>query len=136
MYTSCTIHVYFIINLDVTSLTCDKPAVCPGDTVVCTCIVGYSNALIWTSEHLIGLDDIQLEFPSDQNVSSLDTFAVFTGHSNLNGVTALESSLTSVVSSSLADNIILTCVNTGRENSRSVIIPLSSKCFEMTLCYL
>ena len=117
--------------IDDTSLTCDKPAVCPGVNVTCTCTTAHSSILAWSSDEFIGQDGIRLEFASvqplltRQNVAGLSTFAVLTDNSDMNGVVVLESELTFVASESSAN--ILSCLNVVRQTLYPIIIPMSSK---------
>ena len=123
--------VFIIILLGNTSITCNKRAACPEETVKCTCITGYSNTLAWTSDQLIGPNNARLEFVSidpiltTHRVPGSSTFAVLTDVSSPNDVVVLSSDLTFTASDSPAH--ILTCLNVGRQSSYSIIIPKSSE---------
>lgn len=117
------------ISLGTTAIMCDKRAACPGESVTCTCITGRSNTLVWSSDELIGPDHLEFGFTdrvgTRLNVTGLSTSAALTGVSNPNGVVVISSDLTFVASENPAN--ILTCSNTGRQSSESMIIPMSSK---------
>ena len=103
--------------------------------MTCTCTTANSNNLTWSSDEYIGQGDMLLEFALDdplltrRNVTGLSTFALLTDSSNSNGVVVLTSDLTLIASGN--PNDILTCMNVGHQNSYSIIIPVSSKCFVM-----
>ena len=106
--------------------------------MTCTCTTGHSRTLAWSSDEFIGPGGARLEFasvqpvPTRQNISGSNAFAVLTNSSNMNGVVVLMSDFTFIVSENVTI-IILTCMNVGRHSSSSIIVPMSSKCFEIHL---
>ena len=125
-------HVFFTYLLDNTLITCDVPAICPGEIVSCTCITAHSNTLAWSSDQLIGEDGAELVLNLNdpllarQNASNMNTFAVLSNTSDENGVLVLKSELSFVLLST-SFSIILTCENIDDQNSHSVILPIYSK---------
>ena len=121
-------------HIDNTSVICDKPAACPGETVTCTCTTAHSNTIAWSSDEQ---DDMQLEFASVEpvttrrNVTNSSTFAVLTDSSDVNGVVVLMSDLTFIASENPAN--LLTCLNSDLQSSRSIIVPVYSKYFVMVI---
>ena len=104
--------------------------------MTCTCTTGHSSILAWSSDQLIGQDGTRLEFTSlqpllmRQDASGSNTSAVLTDNSDFNGVVVLKSNLTFVVPLG-SPAILMTCSG---QSPYSIIIPFSSKIFELHTC--
>ena len=113
-----------IVPIVGTTLACDRQSVCPGDTVICTCITGNSSSLIWT------INGNRLTLTSNnslltqQNVPGSNGFAMLTESSDINGIRVITSDITATAS--LNDpEIVLTCENVDRAMIQPKIIPTS-----------
>ena len=132
-YSVYNIIFFFAVLLHVvnTSVTCDAPAVCPGERVLCSCTTAYSDFLAWSiindGGELMYHSGYLPQFKQRWIMPNSNISAEISNISVLNEVVVLKSELSlSFVFESRY--IILRCENFEDHDSYSIILPMSSKC--------
>ena len=108
-------------------LTSSEEQVCPGKSVIFTCITTGSSTLAWESDEYIGAGS-QFEFRSIDNIgdieSNSDAVATLTASDTTDGVLVLTSTLR-VVSRPNTQNVSVSCRNVGLGRTNTSTIPLA-----------